>query len=206
MTPNPVLKTKGAGNALWIKHIQLNDAADGFEDITGTDCFGSAAGSWHSIGTMSKSPIDRGADCAHKIVATILEDDITRKRFLINAAPATSGSTTTEPEYHSEDGSVNFGGSNTTSMNTDRPIFSVAKRESKVGDPEEFFFAVAQFDPASKRPNEYNKLNEKDFTTNTIDGLGYQEETLPDDDTFDDITAPELSGKSKFGDYVVAAP
>jgi hypothetical protein len=206
MTSNPALKTKGAGNAFWLKQIKLNSAGDGFEAYVGTDCFGSVAGTWHSIGTLSKSPIDRQSDCSHKVVLSVLEDDTTRKRFLINAAPATAGSTDTPPDYNSEDGSVKFGGSTGSSMNTERPIFSIAKREAKTGDPEEFFLAVAQFDPAGKRPNQFNTYNEKDITCVTIDGLGYTEGTLPSDDTFDDVTGVALEDASKFGDFVVATP
>jgi hypothetical protein len=205
MTQNPALRTKGAGNALWVCQIDLNSTSDGFTAHTGTDVFGATAATWHNVGTISKSPLDRQSDGSHKCVLSVLEDDDTRRKFILNAAPASAAQITKDPDYTAEDGTQIVVSSNGSSLNPNLPIFVIAKREATLpGAENSFFVAVVQFDPATKRPNDPKSWNEKDITFVSIDALDYAP-TLPTDTMFGSTTTADLTGNGKFGTFITVA-
>lgn len=203
LTPNPTLRSRGGGNALWICQIELNTAGTAYQAFSGaTDVLGSTAGGWHNPFTMDKSPIDRNNDGSYKIVTSFLEDDVTRMNIMNALAPYDPLSANKIPDYTAEDGTAIVTSSG-NSYDPTLPVFVIAKREASLAGKNRFFYAVVQFDRASKRPNDPKNWNTKDITINTINALGFVV-TNPADASFTGVTAPTLSGHDCFGVRVSA--
>ena len=206
LVPKTTDRTRGAGNALFFMQIEMKSDGTGFQALSATnDCLGVAAGAFHQIGTMDKSPVARNADGSYTVDTTILEDDTVRMNLFNAVAPYDPMGANKPPEYIAEDGTIIVSSSGNTYDPT-LPVFLFVKREANLDGKARFFYFVGQFDRASKRPNDPKNWNLKDAKINSINALSFVTSN-PTDALFTTytVTAPTLSGASVFGTVVESA-
>lgn len=204
LAKNQSANAKGGGGDLLIKQVVVNDDGTISELASGTDVFGEAFGTWHQIGSLEETSIERNDTGGHKLSATLIELDEARKNFLINAAPFSTTSAAKKEELILEDGTVVESADGESFDNT-RPAFQVIKRHAPIGGKENAFFGVVQVSRAGGRSEKANARAKCKFDFNTIDANGYVCTKPATPDWCDDLTAPTLSNAKAHGINVFEA-
>lgn len=196
-------RTKGGGN--YIAIVQVDKQADGtFAAHTGTDVFGVAAGSVHIIGSVEETGYAREENGANKFDVTLVEQDIDRKNFLINAAPYSTTSAASKEELILEDDTV-LESTDGSSDDSSKPYFQIMVfGKPTAAGKEHVFFGIAQFSRSggwNTKAKTYSKLK---VSATTVDANGYVT-ILPSTVTFPrftGVTAPTLSTTKAMGIWV----
>jgi hypothetical protein len=203
LVQNPSSRLKGGGN--YIAIIQVDKQADGtFAAHTGTDAFGAAAGTVHLVGSVEETAISRDDNGSHSFDVTVVEMDLDRKNFLINAAPFSTTSANAKEELNLEDGTV----LESTDSGTDdpnRPYFQIMVFGAPTAaGKEHVFFGIAQFSRSGGFNQKAKSFAKPKVKAQTVDGNGFAC-TLPSTVTFPrftGVTAPTLADAKRHGIWV----
>jgi hypothetical protein len=201
---------KGGGAKIIGKQVKRTTDGTGFTALTGTDCLGATAGTWHEFGSIETFDIPRAADGTHTLTPTLIEWDTDRRNLLIHAAPFDAASSSGKlEELDLEDGTV-IESSSATGEDSTLPYWQIIYRGTPMSTGKESaFFCCAQLNraggPGTTKANSYTKPK---ISFVSIASTGSYTCTAPaasgPDAWVDGITPPTLTGATTHGVWVEA--
>jgi hypothetical protein len=205
---NKAAALKGGGARLIGYQIKRDTAGTGYVAISGTDCLGATAGTYHEFGSIETMDLPRDDQGHFTLSPTLIEWDTARRNLLIKAAPITATSLSKKEELDMEDGEI-IESADTTGEDTTLPYWVLFYRGAPLADGTEVVFTcISQLKrsggPSATKSGSFTKPK---ISFVTIDGGGYtpvQPTAAGPDAWVDGITPVALSGVDAHGVWIEA--